>query len=125
MAATRCRRNESAPPALIVQCNEKLAEMTLLTRNWGTFHPSTYHDIAGPVRGAVAEPRASGAARYRCPTTGSLILVTDDDALRQLEQPAVRLRCGACGEMHMLTSGSTADATNPDFAVIVDDKDAA
>ena len=43
-----------------------------------------------------------GAVRYRCPHNDSLVLVTDEAALAELDRPAARLRCAACGEMHLL-----------------------
>jgi hypothetical protein len=50
-----------------------------------------------------ASVRFSGAVRYRCPQSGSYVLVTDPDAMQQL---FVRpLRCAGCGGLHRLTRG--------------------
>ena len=47
--------------------------------------------------------RPSGALRYPCPVNGSLVLVTDEATLAELDRPRARLRCLACGETHLLT----------------------
>lgn len=50
-----------------------------------------------------ATVRFAGAVRYRCPESGSYVLVTDPDALQYL---FVRpLRCVGCGSLHRLTHG--------------------
>ena len=76
--------------------------MTLQSRPWGTIHPSVYRDVAGLAARVPATQRAPGALRYRCPVTGSFILVTDETALTSLARPKARLRCPDCGEMHLL-----------------------
>ncbi|RDV03197.1 hypothetical protein [Undibacter mobilis] len=69
----------------------------------GHFHPSVFHASAGPLRQAETEPRASGAMRYRCPVSASFVLVTEEPILESLrDRPALRRRCPACGEMHLL-----------------------
>jgi hypothetical protein len=70
---------------------------------WGTIHPSVYREAGTLVRRAPASPRPHGALRYQCPLTGSLVLVTDDATLESLGRPLGRIRCSACGEMHMLS----------------------
>ena len=91
------------------------SDQTLSNQTWGTIHPSVYHHAAGPARTAIATPRPHGALRYRCPSTGSFVLVTDEATLRQLARPRVRLRCVDCGEMHLLMQATG----NDDPAVIV------
>ena len=70
----------------------------------GHFHPSVFHASAGPLLEADTESRASGAVRYRCPVTDSFVLVTEEPVLASLkDRPALRRRCPACGEMHLLS----------------------
>lgn len=81
----------------------------------GQIHPSAFHTIAGPLATTEATARPHGALRYRCPVNDSLVLVTDDPTLEHMASyPRVRLRCLACGEMHLVTqSPETAlDATS-------------
>lgn len=69
----------------------------------GCFHPSVFHASAGPLLAAATEERASGAMRYRCPVNASFVLVTEEPILAFLKaSPALRRRCPACGEMHLL-----------------------
>lgn len=69
----------------------------------GHFHPSVFHASAGPLLEAAAEPRPSGAMRYQCPINASFVLVTEEPLLASLkDRPALRRRCPACGEMHLL-----------------------
>ena len=68
--------------------------------NWGTIHPSAFGHAATLLRPAAATPRAHGAVRYQCPVT---VLVTDEADLARLARPRARLRCNACGEIHLLT----------------------
>jgi hypothetical protein len=75
--------------------------MSLQDFAWGTIHASAYRD-AGLLRPALASPRGHGALRYRCPVTGSFVLVTDEPTLRALERPTARLRCADCGEVHLI-----------------------
>lgn len=89
--------------------------MSLRDQDWDTIHRSAYRHAAGPVRAVVATPRPHGALRYRCPVTGSFVLVTDDATLHRLAGPRVRLRCVDCGEEHLLMQET--DDRNP--AVIV------
>ncbi len=70
---------------------------------WASIHRSVFHSAAGPLRVTESAPRPGGAVRYRCPHNDSLVLVTDDATLAALERPTARLRCAACGEMHLLT----------------------
>jgi hypothetical protein len=50
-----------------------------------------------------ATRRARGALRYRCPTTGSYVLLTDPAALAGLSAAHAPVRCASCGETHHLT----------------------
>lgn len=84
--------------------------------NWGTFHPSVFIEAGRLLRWAAATRRAQGAVRYRCPVTGSFVLVTEAAKLKKLARPRARLRCGGCGEMHMLARESADDGP----AVIVE-----
>lgn len=77
--------------------------MTAPPTPWSRIHPSVFHSAAGPLRVTESAPRPSGAVRYRCPHNESLVLVTDEAALAELDRPMARLRCAACGEMHLLT----------------------
>lgn len=76
--------------------------------SWGTIHPSALHHSAAMLRWTEASPRPHGALRYQCPVTGSLLLVTDEATLKTLAAPRGRIRCLACGEMHLLTQDSDA-----------------
>ncbi len=90
--------------------------MTTAAHFWKRIHPSVFHEAAGPLLAAKATLRSRGAVRYRCPINGSLVLVTDDETLSRFDRAPVRLRCGDCGEMHLLTCA--ADSTP---AIIVAD----
>ena len=76
--------------------------MTAFPLPWSRIQPSVVHSAAGPLRITESVPRPGGAVRYRCPHNDSLVLVTDEAALAELDRPAARLRCAACGEMHLL-----------------------
>ncbi len=56
---------------------------------------------------AAAPGRGHAPVAWRlalsCPVTASLVLITDDATLESLGRPLGRIRCSACGEMHMLT----------------------
>jgi hypothetical protein len=41
--------------------------------------------------------------RYRCPLTGSFVLVTDAATLAGLARPPAQLRCADCGELHLVS----------------------
>jgi hypothetical protein len=70
---------------------------------WGTIHPSALQHAATLLRPADATARPHGALRYQCPISGSFVLVTDETSLRQLTGKRARLRCTACGEIHLLS----------------------
>ncbi len=65
-------------------------------------HPAAYRQGVGFLRWVPASQRGPGAVRYRCPVSGSFVLVTDEAALQRLARPRARLRCVSCGEMHLL-----------------------
>ena len=74
--------------------------MSVQHLNWNMIHASVFHNAGRMLRWAAATPRAVGAVRYRCPVTGSFVLVTDDATLKKLARPTARIRCADCGEMH-------------------------
>jgi hypothetical protein len=82
---------------------------------FGSVHPSALRQASGLLRWVQATPRPHGALRYRCPVTGSFVLVTDDDALKKLASPRARVRCVDCGEVHLLTKDGEYD--DPDAIV--------
>lgn len=69
---------------------------------FSSIHPSAYRQEAGFLRWVAARQRGRGAVRYRCPVTGSFVLVTDPASLERLARPRARLRCVGCGELHLL-----------------------
>ena len=73
-----------------------------------TMHSSVFREAAIAIRKAAATIRAHGALRYQCPVTDSFVLVTDEAALAGLTSPHGRMRCTACGEIHLLTQDVTA-----------------
>jgi hypothetical protein len=76
---------------------------------WGPIHPSVYAQTANMVRWAKATARADGTLRYQCPVSGSFVLITDEAALAGVASPRGRLRCMACGEVHLLTQELATD----------------
>lgn len=83
--------------------------MTDVFSSASRIHPSAIHASAGPLPLAEATPRATGALRYQCPVNDSFVLVTDDETLEDLNaRPALRRRCPACGEMHLMSVASDA-----------------
>jgi hypothetical protein len=77
--------------------------MTIQTLNWSTIHASVVRNAGAMLRWTAATARPHGAVRYRCPITGSFVLVTDEASLDKLARPTARLRCADCGEVHMVT----------------------
>jgi hypothetical protein len=77
--------------------------MALREENWDTIHPSVFSHAFEPVRRVPATLRPQGAIRYRCPVTGSYVLVTEPATLAGLSERDSRLRCVDCSEMHLLT----------------------
>ena len=79
-----------------------------LNQEWGTLHPSAFRHSAEPAHRVPATLRPSGAVRYRCPVSGSYVLVTDPPTLARLAERDTRLRCMDCGEMHLLAKEAPA-----------------
>jgi hypothetical protein len=76
--------------------------------NWNRMHTSVYRQAGAMLRWAEATPRPHGAVRYRCPLTGSFVLVTDEASLNQLAQSPARLRCADCRDIHLMTIAAEA-----------------
>jgi hypothetical protein len=72
-------------------------------RDWAELHPSVFRHAASLTRWVAASARPKGGLRYCCPVTRSFVHLTDDATLADLERPRARLRCSACGEIHLLT----------------------
>ncbi len=87
--------------------------MTIQNLSWSSIHASAYRQADAMLRRVQATPRALGALRYRCPVTGSFVLVTDEASLDRLARAPVRLRCVDCRELHLV------DAAAEDVPVIV------
>jgi len=68
---------------------------------FGTVHPSALRQGLLP-RWVPAVTTARGALRYRCPVSGSFVLLTDADALDALSADTATHRCSACGDVHVL-----------------------
>ncbi len=86
--------------------------MTVPDPQWSTIHASAFTQTHGMLRWTSATPRPHGALRYRCPLTGSFVLITDEPTLNALARPPARIRCADCGEQHLMTvaAGETDDA---------------
>ena len=67
--------------------------------DWGVIHPSAF---GRNTLAAEATPRAYGALRYQCPVMGSFVLLTDEQSLESITTRQTRLRCNACGKVHLL-----------------------
>lgn len=75
---------------------------------FGTVHPSALRQGLLPqFVPAVATPR--GALRYRCPVSGSFVLLTDSEALDALSGNTATHRCLACGDVHVLERAGRTD----------------
>ena len=77
--------------------------MAIQNLNWGTIHASVVRNAGAMLRRTAATLRGRDALRYRCPVTGSFVLVTDEASLNKFARPTTRLRCADCGEMHLVT----------------------
>lgn len=73
------------------------------SRGDGAAPPSVYQQESYFMRWVSARERPHGAVRYRCPVTGSFVLVTEPEQLARLQRPRTRLRCVCCAETHLLT----------------------
>jgi hypothetical protein len=69
---------------------------------FGRIHPAVYRQRDGLLRRVAVARRGHGAWRYICPLTDSIVLLTEETQLKALARPRARLRCPACGEMHLL-----------------------
>lgn len=80
---------------------------------FGRIHSSALRQPALP-QWVPATRRAHGALRYRCPTTGSFVLLTDPGALARLTVPQASVRCLGCGDTHLLSlADDAADVVRP------------
>jgi hypothetical protein len=79
---------------------EREATMSL---PFSPIHPSVLRQSVLPDW-VPASRRAHGALRYRCPTTGSFVLLTDPAALAQVFALDSPVRCPGCGDTHLLHS---------------------
>jgi hypothetical protein len=70
--------------------------------NWPRLHSSIYRQVNSAPRTITAKAVANDAFRFRCPETGSFVLLTDDETLAALRRGRTRLRCVACGELHLV-----------------------
>jgi len=77
--------------------------MAIQNLNWSSIHASAYRQADGMLSWAQATPRPHGALRYRCPVTGSFVLVTEEASLDRLTRSPARLRCVDCHEIHLVT----------------------
>ena len=68
---------------------------------FNTLHPSALRQSALP-HWVAATPRAHDAVRYRCPKTGSFVLLTHPTALAKMAGPQAPVRCPGCGDTHLL-----------------------
>jgi len=82
--------------------------MSLPNQEWATIHPSVFRHSAEPAQRVPATLRPSGAVRYRCPVSGSFVLVTDPSTLARIAERNSRVRCLDCGEMHLLAQDTPA-----------------
>ncbi len=70
---------------------------------FATLHDSAYVHARAPLHPVAARPRGHGALRYRCPVTGSFVLLNGEATLKRLNRPQTRLRCPDCSELHLMT----------------------
>lgn len=77
--------------------------MTMQDLHWSTIHASALNQARDPMQWVSATPRPHGALRYRCPVSGSYVLVTDEPTLARLARGRARLRCADCREQHLVT----------------------
>ena len=77
-----------------------------------TIHPSALRPSL--PRLAIASVRSGGALRYRCPETGSFVLVTHPASVEKLSRPHASVQCPGCGDTHLLQpDDDTADIVGP------------
>lgn len=80
-----------------------------MTLPFNGIHSSALRQPAFPLS-VPALRRAHGALRYRCPSTGSYVLLTDPAALAQASAPNAPVRCPGCGDTHLLTQDASLSA---------------
>ena len=73
-----------------------------MTLPFNTMHSSAVRQPAFPMS-VPATRRGYGALRYRCPSTGSYVLLTDPATLAEASTPNARTHCPGCGDTHLLT----------------------
>jgi hypothetical protein len=84
-----------------------------MTLPFNTIHSSAVRQPAFPLS-VPATRRAHGALRYRCPSTGSYVLLTDPVSLAEASAPNAPVRCPGCGDTHLLMQdGSLSDIVRP------------
>lgn len=84
-----------------------------MTFPFNAIHSSAIRQPAFPLS-VPALRRAYGALRYRCPSTGSYVLLTDPAALAEASAPNAPVRCPGCGDTHLLTQdGSRSEIVRP------------
>ena len=83
-----------------------MTNQTFTQLPWSRLHPSALQHATAPLQSVAATPRPEGALRYRCPVTGSFVLVTEEATLAGLSGRRAWLRCADCGEMHLLMVGA-------------------
>ena len=80
-----------------------------MTFPFNAIHSSAVRQPAFPLA-VPALRRAHGALRYRCPSTGSYVLLTDPAAIAAASAPNAPVRCPGCGDTHLLTQGGSLSA---------------
>ncbi|HEX5507757.1 MAG TPA: hypothetical protein VFX37_04565 [Pseudolabrys sp.] len=73
--------------------------------NWPRLHSSIYRQGNSAPHSIAAKAVANDAYRFRCPITKSFVLLTDDETVTALHCGRARLRCVACGELHLVRTG--------------------
>jgi hypothetical protein len=79
-----------------------------MTLPFNAIHSSVVRQPALPAS-VTGVRRAHGALRYRCPSTGSYVLLTDPVALAGLSAPQSPVRCPGCGDTHLLSQDATSN----------------
>ena len=69
-----------------------------MTLPFNAIHSSAIRQATFPLS-VPAMRRAHGALRYRCPSTGSYVLLTDPAALAEASAPNAPVRCPGCGDV--------------------------
>ena len=77
-----------------------------MTLPFNAIHSSAIRQATFPLS-VPAMRRAHGALRYRCPSTGSYVLLTDPAALAEASVPNAPVHCPGCGDTHLLTQDAS------------------